>query len=71
MKLSFIVQRYGAEFIGGAEKYVRSMAIGLAAMGHDITVITSCATSYADWADVYPPGVVVEGGAKAYRPSLS
>ena len=67
MKLSFLVQRYGAAFIGGAEKYVRSMATGLAAMGHDITVITSCATSYADWADVYPPGVAVEAGVTVHR----
>ncbi len=67
MKLSFLVQRYGAEFIGGAEKYVRSMATGLAALGHDITVITSCATSYADWADVYPPGVAVEAGVTVHR----
>ena len=67
MKLSFVVQRYGAEFVGGAEKYVRSLATGLAAMDHDITVITSCATSYADWADVYPPGVAVEAGVTVHR----
>ena len=67
MRLTFVVQRYGAEFVGGAEKYVRSMATGLASMGHNIAVITSRATSYADWADVYPPGVVVDEGVTVHR----
>ena len=34
---------------------------GLAAEGHDITVVTSCATSYEDWADVYAAGHVDRG----------
>lgn len=67
MKLAFVVQRYGAEFVGGAEKYGRSLATGLAAMGHDVTVVTSCATSYADWADVYEPGIVVDEGVTVHR----
>lgn len=67
MKLAFVIQRYGADFVGGAEKYVRSMATGLAAMGHDITVITSCATSYEDWADVYPPGETTDEGVTVHR----
>lgn len=56
MRIAFVIQRYGDQVVGGAEKYVESMARGLAAEGHDITVVTSCATSYADWADVHPPG---------------
>ena len=67
MKLAFVVQRYGADFVGGAEKYVRSMATGLAAMGHDITVITSRATSYADWADIYPAGTQTDDGVTVHR----
>lgn len=62
-----MIQRYGADFVGGAEKYVRSMATGLATAGHDITVITSCATSYEDWADVYPPGPSVDRGVHVNR----
>ena len=67
MRLAFLVQRYGADFVGGAEKYVRRMATGLAAAGHEVTVITSCATSYADWADVYPPGTSVDDGVTVHR----
>lgn len=67
MKLAFVVQRYGSDFIGGAEKYGRAMATGLAADGHDITVVTSCATSYADWANVYPPGTADDEGVTVHR----
>jgi len=67
VKLAFVVQRYGSDFIGGAEKYGRAMATGLAAEGHDITVVTSCATSYADWANVYPPGTADDEGVTVHR----
>ncbi len=67
MKLTFVVQRYGAEFVGGAEKYGRTMASGLAAQGHDITVVTSCATSYEDWANVYEPGTTIDQGVTVHR----
>lgn len=70
MKLTFVVQRYGADFVGGAEKYGRSMATGLAADGHDVTVVTSCATSYADWADEYEPGTSVDRGVTVHRVSV-
>src|SRR5690349_9768838 len=58
-RICFVVQRYGTGVVGGAEKYVEAMATGLAAMGHEISVITSCATSYADWADEFEPGTHV------------
>lgn len=67
MKLTFVVQRYGAEFVGGAERYVRTLARGLVAEGHEVTAIASCATSYEDWADVYPPGETVEDGVSVVR----
>lgn len=67
MKLAFVIQRYGVDFVGGAEKYVYSMATGLAVAGHDVTVVTSCATSYEDWADVYQPGTSVDRGVTVHR----
>jgi len=67
VKVCFVVQRYGAGVVGGAEKYVESMATGLAAGGHEVTVVTSCATNYSDWADVHPPGRTVEHGVTVHR----
>ena len=67
MKLLFVVQRYGDAVVGGAEKYVSDLASGLAAEGHEVSVLTSCATSYEDWADVYPPGRSDERGVTVHR----
>jgi glycosyltransferase involved in cell wall biosynthesis len=67
MRVCFVIQRYGDGVVGGAESYVQSMATGLAALGHQVTVLTSCATSYADWADVHPPGRTVEDGVAVHR----
>ena len=67
MRITFVVQRYGDEFVGGAEKYVLNMATGLAASGHHIEVVTSCATSYADWADDYEPGTTTLSGVIVHR----
>jgi glycosyltransferase involved in cell wall biosynthesis len=67
MKLCFVVQRYGEGVVGGAERYVESLASGLAADGHDVSVITSCATSYSDWADEFPPGTVEQSGVTVHR----
>lgn len=67
MRLGFVVQRYGPDVLGGAESYVRRMATGLVAEGHEVTVVSSCATSYADWANDYPPGVTVEDGVTVHR----
>jgi glycosyltransferase involved in cell wall biosynthesis len=67
VKIAFVVQRFGSEFVGGAEKYTMSMASGLAADGHDVTVVTSCATSYADWANEYPAGETHLDGVTVHR----
>lgn len=56
MKLLFVVQAYGEEVFGGAESHCRMVAERLAGRGHNVEVLTSCATSYYDWADVYEPG---------------
>lgn len=67
MRLLFVVQRYGADIAGGAEHLVRQYAERLAERGHAVEVLTSCATSYADWADHYRPGTTTEQGVAVHR----
>ena len=67
MRLLFVVQRYGPEVYGGAEVFSREFATRLAARGHQVDVLTSCAVSYVDWANVYEPGTSELGGVTVHR----
>lgn len=67
MRLLFVVQRYGTEVAGGAETFCREFAERLRPRGVDVEVVTSCATSYVDWADVYEPGTHDVAGVPVHR----
>lgn len=67
MKLLYVVQRYGTEIFGGAEQHCRLFAERLAARGHEVSVITSCAHSYVDWANSYPAGTEQINGVTVHR----
>jgi glycosyltransferase involved in cell wall biosynthesis len=67
MRLLYVVQRYGETIAGGAEQHCREMAERMAKRGHHVEVATTCATSYADWADAYEPGRSEIGGVVVRR----
>jgi len=67
VRLLFVVQRFGREALGGAERHCREFAIRLAGRGHDVEVITSCAISYVDWANEYPAGTEIADGVRVHR----
>jgi glycosyltransferase involved in cell wall biosynthesis len=67
LRIVFVVQRYGREVPGGAELLSRELATRLAGRGHDVHVATTCARSYADWADEYEPGVSTIEGVTLHR----
>jgi glycosyltransferase involved in cell wall biosynthesis len=67
MRILFVVQRYGRDVPGGAELLSLELATRLARLGHDVHVATTCARSYADWADEYEPGTSTVDGVAVHR----
>lgn len=67
MKVTFVVQRYGEDVVGGAERYVRELATGLVRDGHSISVVTSNAVNADDWAPVHEAGHFRDEGVDVYR----
>jgi glycosyltransferase involved in cell wall biosynthesis len=55
MRIAFVVQRYGVEVNGGAERLCRQIAEHLSKY-FTIEIITSCAIDYVTWKNEYPKG---------------
>jgi glycosyltransferase involved in cell wall biosynthesis len=67
MRILYVVQRYGERVAGGAEQHARELAQRLVSRGHTVEVLTTCATSYVDWANVLEPGQSIEHGVVVHR----
>lgn len=67
MRILYSVHRYGEEVVGGAETACRLFAEQLVNRGHAVDVLTSCALSYADWADRLPAGPSQLNGVNVHR----
>ena len=52
MRIAFIVQRYGAEILGGSEYACRLIAEHLSTR-HEVDVLTTCAREYTTWENAY------------------
>lgn len=67
MRLAFVVPRYGAEVVGGAEQGARMLAERIAASGWPVDVYTTCARDSLSWRDEYPAGTARENGVSVHR----
>jgi glycosyltransferase involved in cell wall biosynthesis len=67
IRLAFVVPRYGADVVGGAETLVRGLAEHLAASGSAVEVLTTCARDHLSWTNVLPAGASREAGVTVRR----
>jgi glycosyltransferase involved in cell wall biosynthesis len=67
MRILYVVQRYGEQVAGGSEQHTRMFAERLVPRGHRVEVLTTCASSYVDWANTFPPGTSNLNGVWVHR----
>lgn len=67
MRVGFVVPRYGADIVGGAETLVRGLARHLAGAGTAVEVLATCARDHLTWKNVLRAGVQAEDGVTVRR----
>ena len=66
MRLRIVVQRYGSEILGGAERHAALIA-SLLSPHHDLEVWTTTAGDYQTWSPAYPEGFSTIEGIRVRR----
>jgi glycosyltransferase involved in cell wall biosynthesis len=66
-RVALVVVRFGRGITGGAEMHAGLVGARLAARGHDVTVLTTCAQDYVTWANALPAGETREDGTRVIR----
>ncbi|MHB8894870.1 MAG: glycosyltransferase family 4 protein [Candidatus Geothermincolia bacterium] len=64
---AFVVPRYGAEVVGGAEDLARRTAEELASRGFRVSALSTRALDHHTWRDHYPAGSTVLNGVEVTR----
>lgn len=67
MKLAFVVPRYGAEILGGAEFITRQFAEHLPVSEFEVEVLTTRVRDFGTCENVYPAGVTDVNGVRVRR----
>lgn len=67
MRITYVIQRYGREVVGGGESFCRQFATRLAARGHEVTVLTSRVLDIHSMAFHYDEGTEVIDGVTVHR----
>lgn len=66
-RIAFVPPRFGAAVVGGSEAVSQEAALGLAARGWDVEVLTTCATDHYTWANELAEGASEENGVVVRR----
>lgn len=66
-RLAVVTPRFGDRVVGGAEALSGEIAVGLAARGWEVDVLTTCATDHYTWANELPEGVTRTDGVTVRR----
>ena len=67
VRLLWVVPRFGAGLVGGAEMLVRGLATRALPDEWRSEIATTCATNHFTWANELPPGTAEEDGVTVHR----
>ena len=66
-RIAFVTPRYGDGVVGGSEAVMAEAARGLAARGHEVSILTTCAKSHFSWANEFQAGSFEDQGITVHR----